>query len=442
MASDESSGEAGVSSPATNLASMFRPVPRTGVIYVMAEAGKRGFFYGHPQWCNLGQGAPETGELPDCSPRLSNIELDASTSEYAPVAGMPELREAVAELYNQRYRRGMPTRYSAENVAIAAGGRAGLTRIATSLGSVNLGHVLPDYTAYEELLDIFRAFVPIPIVLRERDGFYLSPEALREAIVGSGLGGVLLSNPCNPTGRLVAGDDLAAWVATARELGCALILDEFYAHYLYRPDPRTGEVPRSVSACAYVEDVDRDPVVVVDGLTKNWRYPGLRLSWTVGPKAVIERVASAGSFLDGGAPHSLQKAALPLVDAALADREAAAIQRAFSDKRALMLDRLAAVGIGVVGREQGGPEGAFYCFADLRGLPEPLSDGMSFFRHALERQVICVPGVFFDVDPGKRRGHIPSRLAGFVRLSFGPEREQVERGLDRLAAMVADARTA
>nr|WP_308726560.1 pyridoxal phosphate-dependent aminotransferase [Enhygromyxa salina] len=421
-------------------------MPRTGVIYVMAEAAKRGFRYGHPEWCNLGQGAPETGELPDCAPRLETIELDAEVSEYAAVAGMWELREAVAELYNHRYRRGLASRYSAENVAIASGGRVGLTRIATALGRVNLGHVLPDYTAYEELLDVFRAFVPIPIVLHERDGFRLSPEALREAIVGSGLGAILLSNPCNPTGRLIAGEDLRRWVTTTSKLGCALIVDEFYAHYVYGPPslrvhgPTRGELPRSISAAAWVEDVDRDPVVVVDGLTKNWRYPGLRLSWTVGPKSVIERVGSAGSFLDGGAPHCVQRAALPLLEPAVADREAAAIQRAFAAKRALMLERLAAMGIGVAGSDDGGPEGAFYCFADLRQLPEPLCDGMALFRAALEREVICVPGAFFDVDPGKRREHIASRLAGFVRLSFGPRIEEVELGLTRLGELVAAAR--
>ena len=90
----------------SSAASMFRPVPRTGVIYVMAEAGKRGFRYGHPDWCNLGQGAPETGELPGSAPRLQTIDLDPERSEYAPVAGLWELREAVAELYNHRYRRG------------------------------------------------------------------------------------------------------------------------------------------------------------------------------------------------------------------------------------------------------------------------------------------------------------------------------------------------
>ena len=407
---------------------IFRPVPRTGVIYVMTEAAAQGFRYGHPEWSNLGQGAPETGPLPGSIPRLRAIELDDHTHEYAPVAGLWELREAVAELYNHRYRRGLPSRYSAENVAIAAGGRASLTRLATALGNVHLGHLLPDYTAYEELLEVFRAFVPIPIVLREEDGFRLAPERLREAIVGAGLGAILLSNPANPTGHRIAGDELAAWAAMARGYGCALILDEFYAHYVY------GEAEGATqSAAAFVEDVDRDPVVLVDGLTKNWRYPGLRLSWTVGPREVIERVASAGSFLDGGPPHALQRAVLPLLEPERARQEAVAIQRAFAAKRVLMLDRLAAMGVAVPCP----PAGAFYCFADLSALPEPLAGGMGFFRAALESRVICVPGEFFDVDPGKRRSHIPSRLRAFVRLSFGPAEAEVAAGLDRLAAMVA-----
>ncbi|EDM79441.1 Aminotransferase, class I and II [Plesiocystis pacifica SIR-1] len=423
-------------------ASMFRPVPRTGVIYVMTEASQRGFHYGHPEWCNLGQGAPQTGPLPGSEERLATIGLDAQSSEYAPVPGLWELREAVARLYNHRYRRGKASQYGPENVAIAAGGRVALTRLATALGRVNLGHLLPDYTAYEELLDVFRAFVPIPIVLREREGFRLAPETLREVIVGSGLGAVLASNPCNPTGRLIAGEDLRRYVSIARKHGCALILDEFYSHYIYGPPSlrHQGELPRSVSACKWVEDVNEDPVVVVDGLTKNWRYPGLRISWTVGPKAVIDRVSSAGSFLDGGAPHCLQQAAIPLLEPELADREAAAIQATFSAKRAMMLEQLSAMGIRVAGDEDGGPEGAFYCFADLRELPAPLNDGMAFFRAALERQVICVPGVFFDIDPGNRREHIASRLSGFVRLSFGPDIEQLRTGLERMAAMIAEAR--
>src|SRR4051812_1563143 len=135
----------------------FRPVPRTGVIYVTAEAQKRGFRTDDPDWCNLGQGQPETGDLPGAPARVCQVPISVDDQEYAPVAGLSELREAIAALYNRLYRRGMKSQYTAENVCVSGGGRAALTRVAASLGHVNLGHFLPDYTAYEELLDIFKA---------------------------------------------------------------------------------------------------------------------------------------------------------------------------------------------------------------------------------------------------------------------------------------------
>ena len=400
---------------------------------MMTEAEARGFRYGHPDWANLGQGAPETGELPGAPARVSTIHADEATHEYAPVGGVGELREAVAALYNQRYRTGMSSKYTAENVAISGGGRVGLTRAVASLGRVHLGHLLPDYTAYEELLEIFRAFVPIPITLERSDGFSLPAERLRSEIVGKGLGALLLSNPCNPTGHALRGGALRAWVALARELGCTLIFDEFYSHYLYG-DAATQE-GASLSAAQYVEDVDKDPVVLVDGLTKNWRYPGWRLSWTVAPRDVIARITSAGSFLDGGPPHPIQRAALPMLEREFADREALAIQKVFGEKRAFTLARLRSMGIGI----DSAPEGAFYVFANLSRLPERLRDGMDFFRAGLERNVIVVPGKFFDVDPGRRRDHIPSRLRNYVRVSYGPSMKTLQMGLDRLDGLIREA---
>src|SRR4051794_14428700 len=93
----------------------FRQVPRTGVIYVTTEATRLGFSPKDPQWCNLGQGQPETGELPGAPPRVQNVTVDVDDLEYAPVAGISELRDAIAALYNRLYRKGMKSQYSAEN---------------------------------------------------------------------------------------------------------------------------------------------------------------------------------------------------------------------------------------------------------------------------------------------------------------------------------------
>lgn len=407
----------------------FRPVPRTGVIYVTTEAAKLGFRFGAEGWCNLGQGQPETGELAGAPPRIHDVHIDVDAQEYAPVQGLWELRESVAAMYNALYRKGMPSQYTAENVSISGGGRVSLLRAAAALGTVNLGHFLPDYTAYEELLDVFRLFSPIPILLEPRRGYAFTPEELEREIVGRGLGALLVSNPCNPTGKLVGGDDLARWVQVARENDCALLLDEFYSHYIWRDD---GDPAPMESAARYVEDVDRDPVVIFDGLTKNWRYPGWRITWTVGPRTVIEAVASAGSFLDGGGSKPMQRAACAVVTEAHARQETAAIHTAFGRKRAMLLERLRALGV----RFDRDPEGGFYGWGSVAELPPPLNTGMGFFRAALDERVITVPGEFFDVNPGKRRGGRPSRFRNHVRFSFGPEESVVRAALDRVESLV------
>jgi len=326
----------------------------------------------------------------------------------------------------------MKSRYTAENVSISGGGRAALTRAAASLGHVNLGHFLPDYTAYEELLDIFKAFTAIPILLEGERGYALGGEDLRRESLVRGLSALLLSNPCNPTGKHVRGDELAKWVEIARDLDCTLLIDEFYSHYVWTGRP--GQLPVE-SAARYVEDVDRDPVVLFDGFTKNWRYPGWRVTWTVGPRQVIDAVASAGSFLDGGGSRPLQRAAVPLLEDAHVVAETEATHAVFRQKRQRLPSGLDRLGV----RTDRAPEGTFYIWGDLSNLPRPLDDGMGFFRAALERKVITVPGEFFDINPGKRRSRrAGSRFRSYARFSFGPPMASLELALTRLEQLVLE----
>lgn len=410
--------------------SAFRPVPRTGVIYVTVEAQRRGFRAEDPDWCNLGQGQPETGALPGAPPRVERLEISEFNQEYAPVAGLWEVREAVANLYNDLFRRGMPSKYSAENVAVCGGGRVSIMRACAAIGQIHLGHFLPDYTAYEELLDIFRRFTPIPILLDPARGYDFSLSELRREIAGRGLGALLLSNPCNPTGKAIVGPELESWVATARELECALLVDEFYSHYLW------GDGPPLASAAEFVEDVEKDPVVIFDGLTKNWRYPGWRVTWTVGPKHVIESLASAGSFLDGGGSRPMQHAALQVLTRDHALREAEAIRQTFRRKRDKLIDGLRSIGV----RLEREPEGTFYVWGNLSNLPAPLDTGEGLFQAALEQKVITVPGQFFDVDPGQRRVGRASRFRHHARFSFGPAESVIDTAVSRLKKIVADAK--
>jgi aspartate/methionine/tyrosine aminotransferase len=388
---------------------------------------RHGFSYDAPEWANLGQGSPETGPIPGAPPRIESLVIPASKQQYGPVAGNSDLRQAVADFYNTTFRRGKKSKYTRDNVSIASGGRLALTRLASALGNINMGHFIPDYTAYEELLSVFKAFTSIPILLDAEAGYKIPAAALKKEILGRGLSALLVSNPCNPTGQLVEEGELREWCGLARECQCSFIIDEFYSHYIYNTKPGA---PRMVSAAAYVENVEKDPVIVVDGLTKNWRYPGWRISWTLGPKAVIEAIASAGSFLDGGANHPFQSIAAGLLEPKLAGRETAAIQKHFGEKRDYTLARLKRMGVSV----DAAPAGAFYIWANLSWLPKPLNDGMNFFREGLKEKVIIVPGVFFDVNPGNRRVH--GRYENYCRVSFGPEMKKLETGLDALERVI------
>jgi aspartate/methionine/tyrosine aminotransferase len=169
-----------------------------------------------------------------------------------------------------------------------------------------------------------------------------------------------------------------------------------------------------------------------DGLTKNWRYPGWRVTWTIAPRQVIEAVTSAGSFLDGGGSKPLQRAAIPLLDEAHVTAETQAIYTAFREKRDRLLSRLERMGV----RFDRAPEGTFYVWGNVSQLPPPWNDGMGFFRAALDQKVITVPGEFFDINPGKRRQGRLSRFRSYVRFSFGPALPSLETAVGRLEKQI------
>ena len=403
-----------------------RHVPYMGVIFVVAEAVKLGFYNGHPDWSNLGQGQPEVGEMEGAPPRPASIEILPGDHAYGPLEGTDELRELVAAHYNRLYRKDKASQYTAANVAIASGGRLALTRAMAALASRNIGYQLPDYTAYEDMLSTHLArLAAMPVPTREEDGFRITPELFRREVVERGLGAFVLSNPCNPTGNVVRGDELRDLLRIAKEHDVTWLLDEFYSHFIFDDD-------QPVSGAAYVEEVDRDPVLLFDGLTKCFRYPGWRVGWVVGPPEMVESMARTASAIDGGPSRIAQRAALAVLEPERADQETTALRDVFRKKRDVMVERLSEMGIHCCPK----PESTFYCWATLRDLKPPLDDAMTFFRRALERKVMTVPGQFFDVNPGNyRQGSSP--YTRWMRFSFGPPMDNMVMGLDRLAEMLA-----
>jgi hypothetical protein len=408
-----------------------RDVPLTGMNMVITHAAAKGFTPGDPKWINLGQGQPEIGDIPGAPRRITQIALEMGDHAYGPVNGVAELREAVVAHYNRLYRGGRAD-YRAANVAIVAGGRPALNRAVAALGHIDVGYVRPDYAAYEDILDRNAPRIRPIGVATSRPG----PADLVAAVSRSDLRALLVSNPRNPTGEVFAGDELRALVDASASGGRALLVDEFYSQYIYRtgPDGRTLPADGGVSAAAFVVDPERDPVLIFDGLTKNFRYPGWRLGWILGPTETIATIERVGQAMDGGASQVVQRAALGALEPGYADAETTAVRNHFAAKRDVMVDGLRAARIAVPTMHPR-PYGTFYAWGSLAELPAPLRDGDAFFFAALEHHVVTVPGRAFDLNPGNHR-HDGGAFDGYVRFSFGPSIGTVAEGVERIRTMV------
>ena len=107
----------------------FKKYEKAGIIYVMERAFEHGFKYGGKEWSNLGQGAVEAGNIKGNIDRVTKIDIDDNQHGYAPTAGLKELRENVAVMYNELFRKNKKSKYSYENVNIAGGGRMVISRV-------------------------------------------------------------------------------------------------------------------------------------------------------------------------------------------------------------------------------------------------------------------------------------------------------------------------
>ncbi|KAG9045447.1 hypothetical protein FS837_006290 [Tulasnella sp. UAMH 9824] len=368
----------------------------TGVIYCTDRAMANGFKYGDPAWANLGQGAPEVGPLPDAPPRPDTFTFPEDSFEYGPTTGIKDLRTAVAKLYNETYRsapstefpvfelvKGMPSQYTADNVCIVPGGRAGLSRVAAVIGDVYTGYQIPDYSAYSEMLGVFKRLVPIPTALKAENKYTMNLQQTKDDISNQGLQVIIASNPRNPTGQAIKGDQLKELVEISRGK-TTVILDEFYSWYLY-PEPGNED------------------------------------------KFELGECLSAAKYID--------VAAIPLLDPDHVHKERIALQKHFLAKRDHVLNRLEKMGLKVAVP----PIATFYIWLDLSDLPAPLDNGLTFFEELLKEKTICVPGIFFDLNPAHRRDLFASPCHHFVRLSFGPPLDQLDKGLDAIERVLSKA---
>ncbi len=273
----------------------------------------------------------------------------------------------------------------------------------------------PYWVSYAELVKLCGAR-PVLVETRIEDDFKLRPEALRAALTPR-TRMLLVCSPSNPTGVVYTPEELGALADVAIEADLAVVADEIYDQLVFdgRHSPSFPTLRPGLS----------DRTIVVAGVSKTYSMTGWRIGWTIAPEPLSKALGSLQSQETSNPSSISQHAAL----AALTGPQAcvAAMRDAFQKRRDLVAARLRALP-GVRLPDIGG---AFYAFFDIKAPLEEaraagLGTSLAWCEALLERQqVALVAGSAFGAE-------------GHVRMSFAAGEETLERGLDRIAAFLAD----
>jgi N-succinyldiaminopimelate aminotransferase len=354
---------------------------------------------------NLGQGFPDTDGPAEIAEAVTTA-MRSGFNQYAPLAGVPELRAAIAD--HQRRRYGIELDPD-DGIQVTFGATEAIA--ATMLGLLEPGDGV---VVFEPYYDSYAATIAMaggerrPVTLRP-PAFEFDPDELAAAARGARM--LLLNSPHNPTGRVLARAELEAIAAICVEHDLIAVTDEVYEHLVF--------------------DGEHIPLATLPGMAqrtltissagKSFSFTGWKIGWCSGPPQLVAGARAAKQFLSfaGGTPFQ------HAVAAALADaeRHVAPLCASLQANRDGLCAGLAAAGFDV-----SVPQGTYFVNADV--APLGVQDAAAWCRELPERAgIVAIPTSAFYDDP----------LAGrtLVRFAFCKRATVIEQAVTRLAALRA-----
>ena len=337
---------------------------------------------------------------------------DPAMHRYTPAAGLPDLREAIAD---RARRDGLDV--AASQVVVTNGGKHALYN--TFMALVDPGDEVlvpaPYWVSYPEQIRLAGG-VPIAVPTRPEDGYRVTVEQLEAARTARTRVLVHVS-PSNPTGAVLDPATIAGIGRWAHEHGIWVVSDDIYRELVY------GDATFSSLPALVPEHADR--TVIVDGVAKAYAMTGWRVGWSIAPPEVAAGITTLQTQLCSNVANVAQVAALAALTGP--QDEVTAMRTAFDRRRRTMVDRLRTI----EGVELVEPEGAFYAFPSVRGVLERpiagrrLSSSLELADLLLEEaRVAVVPGEAFGAEAA-------------LRLSYALSDADLEEGVSRIAATLA-----
>ncbi len=354
----------------------------------------------------------EVGE-PDfpTPPQIADAAVHAIKSGktlYTQALGLPELREAIATFYGERYGVAVP----ASRTVVTNGASGALNLAFACLADPGSEWLLadPGYPCNRHILRTYEG-VPRAISVGPESNFQPTPAQVRAAWT-TNTAGLLVASPANPTGTLLSLDEIAALADTCRSLGGHFLVDEIYHGLTYAPqEVPLGDETDAPTACAAGDDI-----WVINSFSKYFQMTGWRLGWMVVPEAFVRDVEKLAQNLvlcpSTPAQHAALAAFQPDTIALLEERRAE-----FRRRRDTLAPALEALGFKITAR----PEGAFYLYCDCSALCD---DSFAFARDLLEKAgVAATPGLDFGANQPEKH----------IRFAYTTSVERLNEAVARLA---------
>jgi len=252
----------------------------------------------------------------------------------------------------------------------------------------------PGYVAYRNTLKALH-LVPVEIACGAETRYQLTAASL--AALDPALAGVIIASPANPTGTIIAPDELAAIASLCRERNIRIVSDEIYHGLSY------GAPARSM--------LEFEPnALVISSFSKYFSMVGWRLGWLLVPPEDLARAAAYVGNLFLTAPSLSQHAALVALDSRAELEGHVAV---YARNRQVLLDALPSLGLNAIAP----PDGAFYIYASVAHLTD---DSLAFCKAMLrDIGVATAPGIDFDPVDGHH----------FIRMSFAVSTPEVEAAI-------------
>ena len=329
--------------------------------------------------------------------------LQRGDTHYTPAAGTPALRQAIAGYVGQT--RGVPV--VPEQVVVTPGGKPVMFFVIMALAGPGDEVICPDpgFPIYASAV-AFAGATPVPLTLREEDGFAVDPDALR-TLVNERTKLIILNSPHNPTGGVIPSAALDEIARLAVERGVPVLSDEIYSRMVY-----DGAFESITSRPGMAEQT-----VILDGFSKTYSMTGWRLGYGVMPAALAEQVTRLAVNTHSCVPGFTQVAGV----AALTGSQAAvdAMVAEFRQRRDVVVAGLNAI----PGVSCQVPAGAFYAFPNVSRL----GDSAAIADRLLDEGGVAV------LDGGA----FGAAGRGYLRLSYASSLDRLETALARMRQVLA-----